>query len=87
MKMMSSFCFLQQNCERFRTQFLIYLVYIFSQFFENKPNESCSHLKDKAGKGRLFGPGKLQNHTNDGKRKSEKEERRRREKNNGRLLS
>ena len=68
-------------------KFLIYLVYIFSQCFENQPIESCSHFRYKAAKGRLFVPCKLQNHTNDGKRKSENEERRRREKSNGRLHS
>ena len=38
-------------------------VYISSRFFENQPNEICSHLSEKASKGRFFGPDKLQNHS------------------------
>ena len=59
------------------------------RFFENQPNEICSHLSEKPSKGRFLIPDKLQNHTNEGKgkerkkRKSQEEEWRRREKNNG----
>ena len=52
-------------------------MFISSRFFENQPNEICSHLSEKASKGRLFGPDKLQNNTNEGKRKGEKERARR----------
>ena len=38
-------------------------MYISSRFFENQPNEICSHLSEKASKGRLLGPDKLQNHS------------------------
>ena len=50
-------------------------MFISSRFFENQPNEICSHLSEKASKGRLFGPDKLQNHTNEGKGKEKKKER------------
>ena len=30
--------------------------YISSRFFENQPNEICSHLSEKASKGRFFAP-------------------------------
>ena len=46
----------------FRFQKNIYM-YISSRFFENQPNEICSHLSEKASKGRLLGPDKLQNHS------------------------
>ena len=49
-----------------------------SRFFENQPNESCSHLSEKASKGRFLKPEKLQNHSNEGKGKGEKERARRR---------
>ena len=63
-----------------------------SRFFENQPNEICSHLSEKASKGRFFGLDKLQNHPNEEKRKEKKkdgeeEERRRRKKSNGCTLS
>ena len=45
------------------------------RFFENQPNESCSHLSEKASIGRLSGPDKVQNHTNEGKGKEKKKER------------
>ena len=55
-----------------------------SRFFENQPNEICSHLRDKASKGTFLKPEKLQNHSNEEKgkekRKSEEKERRRRKK-------
>ena len=42
-------------------------------FFENQPiNEICSHLSEKASKGRFFEPEKLQNHSNEGKGKEKK---------------
>ena len=48
---------------------------ISSRFFENQLNEICSHMLEKASKGRFFGPDKLQNHSNDGKGKEKKKER------------
>ena len=65
---------------------LNYLKYLSSRCFENQPNEICSHLSEKASEVTgVFGPDKLQNHTNERrkgeerrKRKSEEEERRRR---------
>ena len=59
-----------------------YIVsYISSRFFENQPNEICSHLSEKASKGRFFKRDKLQNHSKrKEKRKSEEKETRRREK-------
>ena len=48
---------------------------ISSRFFENQPNEICSHMLEKASKGRFFGPDKLQNHSNEGKGKEKKKER------------
>ena len=50
-------------------------MYISSRFFENQPNEICSHLSEKASKGRLLGPDKFQNHTKKGKGKEKKKER------------
>ena len=50
-------------------------MYISSRFFENQPNEICSHLSEKASKGRLLGPDKLQNHSI--KRKGERKRARR----------
>ena len=50
---------------------------ISSLFFENDPNEICSHLSEKGPKGRFFAPDKLKSHTSKGK--SEADERRRRE--------
>ena len=46
-----------------------------SRFFENQPNEICSHLSEKASKGRFLKPEKLQNHGNKGKGKEKKKER------------
>ena len=43
--------------------------------FENQPNEILSHLSEKASKGRLFGPDKLQNHSNEGEERKKKKER------------
>ena len=48
---------------------------ISSRFFENQPNEICSHMLEKALKGRFFEPDKLQNHSNEGKGKEKKKER------------
>ena len=45
------------------------------RFFENQPNEICSHLSEKASKGRFLKPEKLQNHSNEGKGKEKKKER------------
>ena len=46
-------------------------------FFENQPNELCSHLSEKGVKrqGFFLGPDKLQNHRNKGKGKEKKKER------------
>ena len=49
---------------------------ISSRFFENQLNEICSHMLEKASKGRFFRPDKLQNHSNEGKGKEKKRERR-----------
>ena len=49
--------------------------YYISRFFENQPNEICSHLSEKASKGRFLKPEKLQNHSNEGKGKEKKKER------------
>ena len=46
-----------------------------SRFFENQPNEICSHLSEKASKGRFLKPEKLQNHSKEGKRKEITKER------------
>ena len=46
-----------------------------NRFFENQPNEICSHLSEKASHGRFLKPDKLQNHSNEGKGK-EKEKKR-----------
>ena len=67
-------------------------VCICSRLFENQPNEICSHLSEKALKGRLFGPDELQNHTNKRKGKEKKKERGgrkkgKRKKSNGCILS
>ena len=51
------------------------LYFISSRFFENQPNEICSHLSEKASKGMLLKPDKLQNHRNEGKGKEKKKER------------
>ena len=47
-----------------------------SRFFENQPNEICSHLSEKASKSRFLKPEKLQNHSNEGKGKEERARRR-----------
>ena len=66
---------------------------MFSRVFENQPNEICSHLSEKASKGKFFGPDKLQNHSNEEKRKEKKKngeehiERRTKERSNGCTLS
>ena len=44
-------------------------------FFENHRNEICSHLSEKASKGRFLKPEKLQNHYKEGKGKEKKKER------------
>ena len=46
-------------------------IYIYIYIY-NQPNESCSHLSEKASKGRLFGPYKLQKNTKKRKRKGKK---------------
>ena len=44
------------------------------RFFENQPNELCSHLIGKASKGMILKPEKLQNHSNEGKGKEKKKQ-------------
>ena len=46
-----------------------------NRFFENQPNEICSHLSGKASKGTFLTPQKLQNQSNEGKGKKKKKER------------
>ena len=64
-------------------------ILLFARFFENQPIEICGHFSENTSKGRILGPGKLQNHTNElkekerRKRMSEKKDRRKREKSNG----
>ena len=50
--------------------------YNLSRFFENQPNEICSHLSEKASKGRFPKTEKLQNHSNKGKGKEKKKDQR-----------
>ena len=47
---------------------------MFSQFFENQPNEICSHLSEKTSKGRFLKHEKLQNQSKKGKGKEKKKE-------------
>ena len=62
-----------------------------ADFLKTKPDEICNHLSEKASEGRLFGPDKPQNHSNQGKGKEKKKERRGgkevKRKNNGCTLS
>ena len=57
--------------------------YKFSRFFENQPNKICSHLSEKASKGRFPKPEKL----HDGKGKEKRKEREEEKKSNGCTLS
>ena len=50
-------------------------LYISNRFFETQPIEICSHLSEKASKGRFLKREKLQNHSNEGKGKEKKKER------------
>ena len=50
-------------------------IYISSRVYENQHDEICSHLSDKASKGKFLKPEKLQNHSNEGKGKGKKKER------------
>ena len=54
---------------------IFHLKYIYSQIFENQPNEICSHSSEKASKGMFLKPKKLQNTSNEGKGKEKKNER------------
>ena len=56
-------------------QHWLYVYYsISNRFFENQLNEICSHLTEKASKGWFpIAREQLQNHSNEGKRKGEKE--------------
>ena len=50
--------------------------YNLSRFFENQPNEICSHLSEKASKGTGFlNPRNSKTTVNEGKRKEQKKER------------
>ena len=44
-------------------------------FFENQPNEICSHLSEKVSKGRFLKSEMLQNYRNEGKGKEKKKQR------------
>ena len=57
------------------TMRLKYTYRISSRFFENQPNEICSHFSEKVSKGRFLKPEKLQNHSNEGKGKEKRKER------------
>ena len=60
--------------------------YISSRYFEKQPNKICSHLSEKASKGRFLNSEKLQNHVNKGKGKEKKKERGEEKKAMGALL-
>ena len=45
-----------------------------SRFFENQPNEICSHFREKASIGTFLRPKKPQNHSKEGKGKEKKKE-------------
>ena len=49
--------------------------FISSRFLKINLTKICSHLREEASKGRFFGPDKLQNYTNEQKRKEKKKER------------
>ena len=53
---------------------------ISNSFFEDQPKEICSHLREKASKGRFLKPKKLQHHTNEGKGNLRRKKERREEK-------
>ena len=61
-------------------------IFLFGRFFENQRIEICRYFGEKTSKGRILGPGKLQNHTNKlkekerRKRTSEEKDRRKRKK-------
>ena len=61
------------------TMMMIYIFLIFyiisSRFFWKPPFEICSHLSEKASKGSLLKPEKLQNHSIERKGKDTKNER------------
>ena len=70
---------IEPNCLQFNTVHFIYTnIYwhlSLAVFVENHLNEICSrHLSKKALQGRLFGPDKPQNHSNEGKGKEKKKE-------------
>ena len=54
---------------------IIQYTCISSRFFENQPNEICSHLREKASKDTFLEPEKLQNQSNEGKEKEKKKKR------------
>ena len=68
--------FRQTNKLRLRAWIELPLVflYISSRFFENQPNEICSHLSEKALKSTFLKPEKLQKHSNERKGKEKKKE-------------
>ena len=53
----------------------IYERNICNLFFENQPNEICSHLSEKVSKGRFLKSEMLQNYRNEGNRKEKKKQR------------
>ena len=57
--------------------YLLTLFHIFKRvcLAENQPNKICGHFSEKASKVRFLKPEKLQNHSNEGKGKGEKNER------------
>ena len=66
-------------CVTLRISFTIFItnliISISSRFSENQLNEICSHLSEKASKGRFLTPEILQSHRNEGKGKEKKKER------------
>ena len=44
-------------------------------FFENQPNDICSHLSEKVSKGRFLKSEMFQNYRNEGNRKEKKKQR------------
>ena len=53
-------------------------IYICNLFFENQPNEICSHLSEKVSKGRFLKSEMLQNYTETKEKERRKETARRR---------
>ena len=60
---------MDEKAKFFIACFLPIYIYISSRVYENQHDEICSHLSDKASKGKFLKPEKLQNHSNEGKGK------------------